>query len=396
MNRIVLYAYNTKNLEDIMEEINGQLKVIVVDEIYVELKKERPFDSVFNNFRYIDLSLVMLGDNERTDAWLYPVILLLQKYLSSYLGMETIFLIDKRYAKNVCNNLSYFISGIESFETLLGLDKRVITNIVDLEEKELCSLYQFVDKNLFGNEKLKRRLFEEIRKFRNFNKLGERKIFSVFLCGPSGIGKTETAWLLHEKLAPQERFIKINLGNYSEHNALSSLIGSPRGYIGSSKGELTDKIETSKSRVILIDEFEKASLEIHNFFLELLSDGKFTDSQGREYDLDKYIIIFTSNFSAEEFTKSVSPELRSRFDLKYNMSELSSEEKEAYILFKSKYYFNKVKKVFSIMPTESELGEITCVNVELYRNLRDINRELENRISKFIDEKQNVGGEEVL
>ena len=79
----------------------------------------------------------------------------------------------------------------------------------------------------------------------------------------AGIGKTKTAWLLHNKLAPEERFIKINLGNYSEQNALSSLIssliGSPRGFIGSNKGELTDKI--------LIDEFEKASTtEVHNFF----------------------------------------------------------------------------------------------------------------------------------
>ena len=75
----------------------------------------------------------------------------------------------------------------------------------------------------------------------------------------AGIGKTKTAWLLHNKLAPEERFIKINLGNYSEQNALSSLIGSPCGFIGSNKGELTDKI--------LIDEFEKASTtEVHNFF----------------------------------------------------------------------------------------------------------------------------------
>ena len=103
--------------------------------------------------------------------------------------------------------------------------------------------------------------------------------------GSSGIGKTETARLLHTFLSPGENFIKINFGNYSDHNALSSLIGSPRGYVGSSQGELSRKIERSKSSVILIDEFEKSSREVHNFFLELLSDGCFTDSLGHEFNL---------------------------------------------------------------------------------------------------------------
>lgn len=77
--------------------------------------------------------------------------------------------------------------------------------------------------------------------------------------------------------------IKINFGNYSDENALSSLIGSPRGYIGSNKGELSEKILKSKSKIILIDEFEKASKPVFNFFLELLEDGAFTDSLGREF-----------------------------------------------------------------------------------------------------------------
>lgn len=109
------------------------------------------------------------------------------------------------------------------------------------------------------------------------------------------------------------------------------MIGSPRGFIGSSKGELTEKINSSKSRVILIDEFEKASVEVHNFFLELLSDGRFTDSMGREYDLDKYIVLFTSNLDRSTIGESISPELRSRFDLKYQLVPLNDAEKREYI-----------------------------------------------------------------
>lgn len=366
-----------------MAEIYGHLKIITSNDIYIELKKEDPFKEIFEQFKYIDLSLLMLGENERADAWLYSIITLVQAYLKSN-NHEICFIMDKRYGKNVQINVPYFISGTEPLEQCLGLDQRVITNIVDISNDELNSLETYFNNNLFGNEKFKKRLFEEIVKFRVFNKLGEHKIFSVFICGPSGIGKTESAWLLHNKLAPKERFIKINLGNYSEQNALSSLIGSPRGFIGSSKGELTDKIETSKSKVILIDEFEKASGEVHNFFLELLADGKFTDSLGREYDLDKYIIIFTSNFSPDEFTRNVSPELRSRFDLKYQMNQLSSIEKQNYVNYKTNYYLAKVKSIYNMSPTIKEKDEISDIDFSDVHNLREINRLIENKITDYV------------
>jgi len=386
LNRIILYSYNAINLEDILEEVQGQFKVIIAEEIYSKIRESKDFDGIFTQYKYIDLSLLMLGDNERVDAWLQPVILIVQQYLSNYLKYSVKFVIDKRYARNVVLNLPYFFSECESLEKELGLDQRNITNIVDIDTPQLEALFAYITENLYGNGKFKRRLFEEIKKFRNFNRIGERKIFSVFLCGPSGIGKTETAWLLHNKLAPEERFIKINLGNYSEHNALSSLIGSPRGYIGSSKGELTEKIETSKSKIILIDEFEKASTEIHNFFLELLSDGRFTDSLGREYDLDKYVIVFTSNVGGGEFAKKISPELRSRFDLKYQMVLLTDIEKQQYLSYKTAYYLEKVESVFHVCPNKKQKEKIMTVPVNKYSNLREINRILENHISEFIDE----------
>lgn len=386
LNRIMLYSYSSINLESIFSEIQSSFKIIVSEEIYFMARSNTSsFEDLFKNYKYIDLSLLMLGDNERVDAWLQPMIILVQQYLSKYSRFNLSFIIDKRYARSVCMNLPYFFSGYDALERKLGLDQRILTNIVDIDDEQLDDLFQYILDNLYGNNKFKRRLFEEIRKFRNFNKIGERKIFSVFICGPSGIGKTETAWLLHNKLAKDERFIKINLGNYSEHNALSSLIGSPRGFIGSSKGELTEKIETSKSKVILIDEFEKASTEVHNFFLELLSDGRFTDSLGREYDLDKYVILFTSNMDSNMFTQKVSSELRSRFDLKYEMIPLSDEEKKAYVSYKTNYYLEKVNETFHILPAEEQLLCIMDVPVHNFSNLRDINRILENHISKFID-----------
>ena len=121
--------------------------------------------------------------------------------------------------------------------------------------------------------------------------------------------------------------IKLNFGNYSSDNALNSLIGSPRGYVGSNKGELSDKLSNSRSSVILIDEFEKAKKLVYNFFLQLLEDGEFTDSLGRDYNLNKYMIFFTSNMDFSRVTELLSAELCSRFNFMYRMSNLTEDEK---------------------------------------------------------------------
>lgn len=129
----------------------------------------------------------------------------------------------------------------------------------------------------------------------------------MLLLGPSGVGKTETARILSNLLAPGQPLPKINFGNYSSKDSLNSLIGSPRGYIGSEEGELALKIEASESGVILIDEFEKANPAVWNFFLDLLESGHFTDSQGAMHDLDGYTIVFTSNAPKEECGRSSHP-----------------------------------------------------------------------------------------
>lgn len=389
MNRITLYSYSTSYFEDVFDKIFPTTRLITNAEIIECYKNPNPeeiaksFNNIFSKCCYIDLSLMILGDVERTDTWLQPMILLLQEYLKEFNEHKCdniTFIIDKRYAEGICQNLPYFFSGVERIEEELEIDKNNTTNIVDIPLERFHDVEISFAQNLFGNRKFKQRLFEELHKFRILNEIKERKVFSVFLCGPSGIGKTETARLLHNYLAPKERFIKINLGNYSEQNALSSLIGSPRGFIGSSKGELTEKINSSKSRVILIDEFEKASVEVHNFFLELLSDGRFTDSMGREYDLDKYIVLFTSNLDRSTIGESISPELRSRFDLKYQLVPLNDAEKREYIDYKGNYYLEKLDGNLNKTQIETIKKELTTIDAHEIVNLRELNRAIESII----------------
>ena len=187
--------------------------------------------------------------------------------------------------------------------------------------------------------------------------------------------------MLHQKLSANEPMIKINFGNYSAQDALNSLIGSPRGYIGSNKGELPDKLMRSRSKVILIDEFEKASKPVYNFFLQLLEEGKFTDSLGREYDLDKYIIVFTSNIPREKVGEYLPPELRSRFSYKCAFWPLSVDEKERYVEFKSEQYLEKIKNKCLSIEKSLAAPDIVKIDVLRYDNMRDINSEIMRQIT---------------
>ena len=247
MNRIKLYSYDPKNWDQINDEIARSEEVTIISAqdlstfsaIKNSLSKKGevqisfPFDA-----DYFDLSMIMSGDGDRVDLWSGSLIVLLNEYFNTF--QDDIhakkFIVNKKFAKDIASVLYYFFDGIESLEKVFGLDSRIITNIVDIRDEKVEELDAHLRAHLFGNEKFKVRLIQELKRFRLFNKLGERKVFSAFVCGPSGIGKTLTAKLLHDYLAPGEPYIKINLGNYSDHNALSSLIGSPRGYVGSSKG----------------------------------------------------------------------------------------------------------------------------------------------------------------
>ena len=388
MNRTTLFSYKLNNIEDVFDEIVNETFFLTNADVVNRIANADRYNDEFQKYKYYDISLMMSGDFERVDTWIGTILYFAQCFIEhrQVHNNEMYIIIDKRYANNIYTNLPYFFSNVESLEMLLGIDKKKITNIVDLDSSGFSQLQDTLNKKLFGNNKFKQRLFEELSKFRMFNFIGERKIFSAFLSGPSGIGKTETAWIIHEALAPGEKHIKINLGNYSESNALSSLIGSPRGYIGSSKGELSDKIESSKSTIILIDEFEKASKEIHNFFLELLSDGAFTDSLGREFDLDKYVVLFTSNLSRDSIGSVIAPELWSRFDLKYEMNLLTADEKRAYIDYKLDYYAEKVRLAYDLGDDYNFAVTIEDINVDDFDNMRRLNRELETRVSNRLEE----------
>lgn len=152
-------------------------------------------------------------------------------------------------------------------------------------------------------------------------------------------------------------------------------------------GDSDVSTNAASSKVILIDEFEKASKPVYHFFLQLLEEGKFTDSLGREYDLDKYIIVFTSNMPKEKIGEFLPPELRSRFNYKCAFWPLSTQEKEQYVSFKGEHYLEKIKLECPNVDSSLKLSDIINIDVSRYTNMRDINNEIMRQITGSLYEQ---------
>ena len=170
---------------------------------------------------------------------------------------------------------------------------------------------------------------------------------------------------------------------------MNSLIGSPAGYIGCEHGELSEKIKKSKVGVLLCDEFEKTTRPVFSYFLELLEEGKFTDSLSREYDLDGYVIIFTSNIRNEsEYKKTIPPELQTRFDLVCEFQPLKYEDKTKFIsllIEKSKLKFSEQFEKFEFTEEDKRyLYNFDYGNIEA---LREIKKKFNNRLMDLFQSK---------
>lgn len=384
MDRVSIYEYDRKNRERVVkaiEEADGQ---ILSWSFFAKDQSKFDFPAGTRSV-FIDLSSLFYSE-DRADALVAPAELMLNAVQKEQ-SVALYVIIERQYSKQVQDLLYYKIDKVLELESFLKIEKDPIQNIVDINQTDFDNILDYLNQNLFGNELFKKRLKEELTKYRLFNRIGQQPIFSVLICGASGIGKTEVARLLHQKLAPEEPMIKINFGNYSAQDALNSLIGSPRGYIGSNKGELPDKLMRSRSKVILIDEFEKASKPVYNFFLQLLEEGKFTDSLGREYDLDKYIIVFTSNMPKEKIGEFLPPELRSRFNYKCAFWPLSTKEKEQYVAFKSERYLEKIRCECPEIGSDLKASDIVRIDVSRYSNMRDINGEIMRQITDALYEQ---------
>lgn len=277
------------------------------------------------------------------------------------------------------------LSGLGEDES----EENKLAKITNLDDASFDMFISTFNHKLIGHSYFKERLQYTLKNFIFLNQAKEQKVFSIFLFGASGIGKTEVARLIANGLQNDCYLSKINFQNYSSQDALNSLIGSPAGYIGCEHGELSSKIQKSKVGVLLCDEFEKTTRPVFSFFLELLEEGRFTDSMAREYDMDGYIIIFTSNLQNEaEYKKVIPPELQTRFDLVCEFEEPTLAEKTAFLDLLLEMAKTKHTEQFAnIEMTEEEKRQLYAFDYSSLSALRDIKRVFNNRLMDYFANK---------
>lgn len=339
-----------------------------------------------NEIQYIDITQVIDLFNLRKDLVLTFEIILRQIFMYKN---NIKFLICNEKLDDVKKYLPFTFKMNTHFfsrDGVLSECQKVISNEYDTNE-----IIHIINSKLKGHDEFKKDFKFNLQKYMFLNNLGERKIFSIFLTGESGIGKTEFAKMLSEAMYPAESIIKINFGNYSSEGVLNSLIGSPPGYVGSEDGgELINKMKNSNSKIVLIDEFEKATPGVFHFFYELLEDGKFTDRHGISHNMDGYIIIFTSNLSRKRYINNVPDPLKSRFDMVYEFLELPIEEKRKFVLETAE---KLIEKIYQYSNIKIEVNHIQNKLDELitHNNLRSIKRKVEDIvISEYYKYKGEV------
>ena len=176
-----------------------------------------------------------------------------------------------------------------------------VAKLVSSERDKLLHLYDRLKKRVIGQDDALKRVSEAILRARSGIKDPNRPIGSFIFLGPTGVGKTEVAKSLAYELFDDERhMIRIDCSEYMEAFNVSRLIGAPPGYVGYDEGGvLTEAVRRNPYSIVLFDEIEKAHKDVFNILLQILDDGRLTDSQGRTVDFKNTIIIMTSNLGSE-------------------------------------------------------------------------------------------------
>ena len=176
-----------------------------------------------------------------------------------------------------------------------------VSKLVGGEKDRLLSLMDNMKKRVKGQDNALYLVSEAIKRARSGIKDSNRPIGSFIFLGPTGVGKTEVAKTLASELFNDEKHIvRIDMSEYMEAHSVSRLVGAPPGYVGYDEGgQLTEAVRRNPYSIVLFDEIEKAHKDVFNILLQILDDGRITDSQGRTVDFKNTIIIMTSNLGSE-------------------------------------------------------------------------------------------------
>ncbi len=243
-----------------------------------------------------------------------------------------------------------------------------VAKLMESEREKILNLGNILHKRVIGQDEAVEKVTDAIIRSRAGIQDSRRPIGSFMFLGPTGVGKTELAKALAESLFDDERnIVRIDMSEYMEKFSVSRLIGAPPGYVGYEEGgQLTEAVRRKPYSVILFDEIEKAHPDVFNVLLQVLDDGRITDSQGRTVDFKNTIIILTSNLGSEYILEGIN-----------DKGELTEEAKtQVEKLLKQSFrpeFLNRLDEIVFYKPlTQTEIGKILDLLItDLNKRLAD-------------------------
>ncbi|WP_258804493.1 ATP-dependent Clp protease ATP-binding subunit [Pseudarthrobacter sp. NS4] len=250
-----------------------------------------------------------------------------------------------------------------------------VFKLTEEESSRLLKMEDELHKRVVGQNEAIKALSQAIRRTRAGLKDPKRPGGSFIFAGPTGVGKTELAKALAEFLFGEEdALITLDMSEYSEKHTVSRLFGAPPGYVGYEEGgQLTEKVRRRPFSVVLFDEVEKAHADLFNSLLQILEDGRLTDSQGRVVDFKNTVIIMTTNLGTRDISKSVATGFQSGTDTQTGYNRMRARVTEELKQHFRPEFLNRVDDVV-VFPqlTQDEIIEIVDMFVSrLEKRLKD-------------------------
>ena len=287
-----------------------------------------------------------------------------------------------------------------------------VSKLVESERQKLLSLDSILHRRVIGQDEAVSKVADAILRSRAGIKDPRRPVGSFLFLGPTGVGKTELAKAVTEALFDDEKnLIRIDMSEYMEKYSVSRLIGAPPGYVGYDEGgQLTEKVRRKPYSVVLFDEIEKAHPDVFNILLQVLDDGRITDSHGKTVDFKNTVIILTSNLGSdiildgitpdgeisdaaraqvnELLKRSFRPEFLNRLDEIIFYKPLTRDNVREIVGFKLKEMSDRLKeKRVHVVVTDAAVERIIEQSFDPAYGARPINRFIQSHIETLIARK---------
>ncbi len=245
-----------------------------------------------------------------------------------------------------------------------------VDKLLESERQKLLSMPELLHKRVIGQDEAVQTVADAILRSRAGIKDPNRPIGSFLFLGPTGVGKTELAKALAEALFDDEKnIVRIDMSEYMEKYSVSRLIGAPPGYVGYDEGgQLTEAVRRKPYSVVLFDEIEKAHPDVFNLLLQVLDDGRITDSQGRTVNFRNTIIIMTSNLGSDIILDGISPDGSISEDAKSKVTSLLRRS------FRPEFLNRIDETVFYRPLTENDIRAICRLQLDALRHRLEDNR----------------------